>query len=108
MYGPCLGCRSTCCKSQALGIVPSSEAPYASDGDGISNINVPRVDQDGSSLSFSVTWADGGGAGGTEDTAQLVDIWLSAKQYDPQAWVELPVQEVCGLLMFSLSLDSAY
>lgn len=43
-------------------------------------------------------WADGGGAGGKEDTAELVDIWLSAKQYDPPAWVEIPALEV---LIFS-------
>lgn len=80
--------------SQGLGIVPSAEAPYASAGEGISNVRIPRVDQNGSSLSFSVTWADGGGVGGTEGTSELVDIWLTAKQVDPAAWVELPLLQV--------------
>lgn len=79
---------------KALGILPEAEAPFATAGDGITNVEVPRVAQNGSSLEFSVTWADGGGVGGLEDTAPLVDIWLAAQQADPPAWVELAVQLV--------------
>lgn len=79
---------------KGLGVLPEDEAPSANPGDGISNVVVPRVDQNGSSLKFSVTWADGGGDGGFEDTAPLVDIWLAAQQSDPPAWVELAVQLV--------------
>eukprot|EP00752_Nemacystus_decipiens_P017872 g16022.t1 len=77
---------------EGLGILPEAEAPSADPGDGISNVDVPRVDQNGSSLAFSVTWADGGGDGGFEDTAPFVDIWLAAQQSDPPAWVELAVE----------------
>ncbi|CAN0394441.1 unnamed protein product [Pylaiella littoralis] len=77
---------------EALGILPEAEAPYATAGEGISNVYVPRVAQNGSSLEFSVTWADGGGSGGLEDTAPLVDIWLTAQQVSPPARVELALQ----------------
>lgn len=79
---------------KGLGILPEAEAPSANPGDGISDVDVPRVDQNGSSLKFSVTWADGGGDGGFEDTSPLVDIWLAAQQSDPPAWVEVAVQLV--------------
>lgn len=70
------------------------EAPAITPGGGISNVALPRVDQDGLSLSLSVTWADGGGVGGTEDTAQLIDIWFTGRQVAPVTWVQLPVMEV--------------
>ncbi|CAM9230207.1 unnamed protein product [Ectocarpus sp. 12 AP-2014] len=79
--------------SEGLGILPEAEAPSATPGDGISNVDVPRVEQNGSSLSFSVAWGDGGGAGGFEDTAPFIDIWLVAEQSDPPAWVELVVEQ---------------
>ncbi|CAM9449851.1 unnamed protein product [Ectocarpus fasciculatus] len=80
--------------SEGLGILPEAEAPSATPGDGISNVDISRVDQDGSSLSFSVTWGDGGGDGGFEDTAPFVDIWLVAEQSDPPAaMVELVVEQ---------------
>lgn len=55
---------------------------------------MPRLDRDGLNLFLSVTWADGGGAGGTEDTAQLVDIWFTAEQSNPRSWVQIPIKEV--------------
>lgn len=82
---------------KGLGILPEVEAPSATPGDGISNVDIARVDQNGSSLKFSVTWADGGGKEGFEDTAPLVDIWLAAQQSDPPAWVEVAVQLVRNL-----------
>lgn len=57
---------------------------------------MPRLEQDGLSISLSVTWADGGGTGGAEDTAPLVDIWYTARQPDPVNWVQMPVFEVRG------------
>lgn len=79
---------------KALGILPEAEAPAAVPGDGISNVDVLRVDQNGSTLEFSVSWADGGGDGGLEDTAPFVDVWFAAQQSNPAAWVELPVEQV--------------
>lgn len=57
-------------------------------------MDVLHVDQNGSSLEFSVSWADGGGDGGLEDLALFVDLWVVAQQSDPSAWVELPVAQV--------------
>ncbi|CAN0131448.1 unnamed protein product [Scytosiphon promiscuus] len=75
---------------EGLGILPEDEAPSATPGEGITNVDILSVDQNDSSLAFSVTWTDGGGAGGLEDTALFVDVWLFARQSDPPAWVELP------------------
>lgn len=78
-----------CARFKGLGVLPEAEAPFANPGEGISNVNILRVDQNGSSLTFSVAWADGGGVGGFEDTSEFVDVWLAAYQSDPPAWVEL-------------------
>ncbi|CAM9634513.1 unnamed protein product, partial [Hapterophycus canaliculatus] len=74
---------------KGLGILPEAEAPSVTPGEGINDVNILHVDQNGSSMTVSVTWADGGWAGGLEDAAPLVDIWLAAQQSDPLVRVEL-------------------